>query len=194
MHQERRPCTWDGTVQRVTWRHQVLHKQICAPLYFFTKCTRRCHSLCYRAVVLRVGSPPQHLIPSLALVRMQFLNCALDFLNWELEEWNPAVCTAFCILWCLRFTGDVPFFLHNEVWVSCWVFFFFSPSSRIYPKLCIKLLFCFLQVEILCEHPRFRVFVDGHQLFDFYHRIQTLSAIDTIKINGDLQITKLGWC
>ncbi|OWK10052.1 LGALSL [Cervus elaphus hippelaphus] len=47
-------------------------------------------------------------------------------------------------------------------------------------------------VEILCEHPRFRVFVDGHQLFDFYHRIQTLSAIDTIKINGDLQITKLG--
>lgn len=50
------------------------------------------------------------------------------------------------------------------------------------------------RVEILCEHPRFRVFVDGHQLFDFYHRIQTLSAIDTIKINGDLQITKLGWC
>ncbi|XP_006881090.1 PREDICTED: uncharacterized protein LOC102860428 [Elephantulus edwardii] len=31
------------------------------------------------------------------------------------------------------------------------------------------------RVEILCEHPRFRVFVDGHQLFDFYHRIQTLS-------------------
>ncbi|XP_075391592.1 galectin-related protein [Tenrec ecaudatus] len=48
------------------------------------------------------------------------------------------------------------------------------------------------RVEILCEHPRFRVFVDGHQLFDFYHRIQTLSAIDTIKINGDLHITKLG--
>ncbi|KAB0394635.1 hypothetical protein E2I00_008223, partial [Balaenoptera physalus] len=48
------------------------------------------------------------------------------------------------------------------------------------------------RVEILCEHPRFRVFVDGHQLFDFYHRIQTLSAIDTIRINGDLQITKLG--
>ncbi|PKU32819.1 galectin-related protein [Limosa lapponica baueri] len=47
-------------------------------------------------------------------------------------------------------------------------------------------------VEILCEHPRFRIFVDGHQLFDFYHRIETLSAIDTIKINGDLQLTKLG--
>lgn len=52
--------------------------------------------------------------------------------------------------------------------------------------------FTFLQVEILCEHPRFRIFVDGHQLFDFYHRIETLSAIDTIKINGDLQLTKLG--
>lgn len=50
----------------------------------------------------------------------------------------------------------------------------------------------FLQVEILCEHPRFRIFVDGHQLFDFYHRIEKLSAIDTIKINGDLQLTKLG--
>uniref|UniRef100_A0A8C6RLU3 Galectin n=1 Tax=Nannospalax galili TaxID=1026970 RepID=A0A8C6RLU3_NANGA len=48
------------------------------------------------------------------------------------------------------------------------------------------------RVEILCEHPCFRVFVDGHQLFDFYHCIQTLSAIETIKINGDLQITKLG--
>uniref|UniRef100_A0A2D4NH77 Galectin n=1 Tax=Micrurus spixii TaxID=129469 RepID=A0A2D4NH77_9SAUR len=48
------------------------------------------------------------------------------------------------------------------------------------------------RVEILCEHPRFRIFVDGHQLFDFYHRIEKLSAIDTIKINGDLQITKLG--
>ncbi|XDB59465.1 hypothetical protein ABFV05_013081 [Capra hircus] len=48
------------------------------------------------------------------------------------------------------------------------------------------------RVEILCEHPRFRVFVDGHQLFDFYNRIQTLYAIDAIKINRDLQITKLG--
>ncbi|XP_040207165.1 galectin-related protein [Rana temporaria] len=48
------------------------------------------------------------------------------------------------------------------------------------------------RVEILCEHPRFRVFVDGHQLFDFYHRVELLSAIDTVKINGDLQLTKLG--
>ncbi|OCT79694.1 hypothetical protein XELAEV_18026502mg [Xenopus laevis] len=48
------------------------------------------------------------------------------------------------------------------------------------------------RVEIHCEHPRFRIFVDGHQLFDFYHRVESLSAINTIKINGDLQLTKLG--
>ncbi|KAM9316075.1 galectin-related protein [Gastrophryne carolinensis] len=48
------------------------------------------------------------------------------------------------------------------------------------------------RVEILCEHPRFRVFVDGHQLFDFYHRVEHLAAIDTLKINGCLQLTKLG--
>ncbi|XP_006638800.1 galectin-related protein [Lepisosteus oculatus] len=48
------------------------------------------------------------------------------------------------------------------------------------------------RIEIHCEHQRFRIFVDGHQLFDFYHRIVTLPAIDTIRINGSLQITKLG--
>uniref|UniRef100_A0A8C5MIN1 Galectin n=1 Tax=Leptobrachium leishanense TaxID=445787 RepID=A0A8C5MIN1_9ANUR len=48
------------------------------------------------------------------------------------------------------------------------------------------------RIEILCEHPRFRIFVDGHQLFDFYHRVETLSAIDTIRIRGNLQLTKLG--
>ncbi|KAK2909362.1 hypothetical protein Q8A67_005199 [Cirrhinus molitorella] len=47
------------------------------------------------------------------------------------------------------------------------------------------------RVEIHCEHPRFRVFVDGHQLFDFYHRVTPLTAIDTIQISGSLTITKL---
>ncbi|RXN39592.1 galectin-related [Labeo rohita] len=46
-------------------------------------------------------------------------------------------------------------------------------------------------VEIHCEHPRFRVFVDGHQLFDFYHRVTPVAAIDTIQISGSLTITKL---
>ncbi|CAD7690848.1 unnamed protein product [Nyctereutes procyonoides] len=40
-------------------------------------------------------------------------------------------------------------------------------------------------VEILREHPCFRVFVDGHQLFYFYHRIQASSAVEAIKINRD---------
>ncbi|KAG2467160.1 LEGL protein, partial [Polypterus senegalus] len=48
------------------------------------------------------------------------------------------------------------------------------------------------RVEIHCEHQRFRIFVDGHQLFDFYHRVNSLPSIDTIKINGSVQITKLG--
>ncbi|XP_030636638.1 galectin-related protein [Chanos chanos] len=48
------------------------------------------------------------------------------------------------------------------------------------------------RIEIHCEQQRFRLFVDGHQLFDFYHLVRPLSAIDTIRINGSLTITKLG--
>nr|QHQ71226.1 galectin-related protein b [Scophthalmus maximus] len=48
------------------------------------------------------------------------------------------------------------------------------------------------RVEIHCEHQRFRIFVDGHQLFDFYHKVKSLSSIDTVRIQGDLHITKLG--
>ncbi|KAK7930888.1 hypothetical protein WMY93_007283 [Mugilogobius chulae] len=48
------------------------------------------------------------------------------------------------------------------------------------------------RMEIHCEHQRFRIFVDGHQLFDFYHKIKSLPSIDTVRIDGDLQITKLG--
>uniref|UniRef100_A0A3P9H7D0 Galectin n=1 Tax=Oryzias latipes TaxID=8090 RepID=A0A3P9H7D0_ORYLA len=48
------------------------------------------------------------------------------------------------------------------------------------------------RMEIHCEHQRFRIFVDGHQLFDFYHKVKSLSSIDTVRIQGDLQITKLG--
>lgn len=49
-----------------------------------------------------------------------------------------------------------------------------------------------LQMEIHCEHQRFRIFVDGHQLFDFYHKVKSLPSIDAVRIEGDLQITKLG--
>uniref|UniRef100_A0A8C6WWA2 Galectin n=1 Tax=Neogobius melanostomus TaxID=47308 RepID=A0A8C6WWA2_9GOBI len=48
------------------------------------------------------------------------------------------------------------------------------------------------RMEIHCEHQRFRIFVDGHQLFDFYHKIKSLPSIDTVRIDGDLHITKLG--
>ncbi|TSK18079.1 Galectin-related protein [Bagarius yarrelli] len=47
------------------------------------------------------------------------------------------------------------------------------------------------RLEIHCEHQRFRVFVDGQPLFDFYHRVRLLMSIDTIQINGCLSITKL---
>ncbi|XP_029376586.1 lectin, galactoside-binding-like b isoform X2 [Echeneis naucrates] len=48
------------------------------------------------------------------------------------------------------------------------------------------------RIEIHCEHQRFRIFVDGHQLFDFYHKVKSLPCIDTVRIQGDLHITKLG--
>ncbi|KAA0717934.1 B Lectin galactoside-binding-like protein [Triplophysa tibetana] len=48
------------------------------------------------------------------------------------------------------------------------------------------------RIEIHCEHQRFRIFVDGHQLFDFYHKVKSLLAINMIRIVGSLQITKLG--
>lgn len=47
------------------------------------------------------------------------------------------------------------------------------------------------RVEMLCEHLWFRVSVDGHQLFHFYCRIQMLSAVATIKINGDPRSLRL---
>ncbi|XP_037320937.2 galectin-related protein-like [Pungitius pungitius] len=48
------------------------------------------------------------------------------------------------------------------------------------------------RIEIHCEHQRFRIFVDGHQLFDFYHKVKCFSSIDAVQIQGDLHITKLG--
>ncbi|XP_041065256.1 galectin-related protein-like [Carcharodon carcharias] len=48
------------------------------------------------------------------------------------------------------------------------------------------------RLEMHCEYQRFRIFIDGHQLFDFHHRVLDLSAINVIKIFGDLQLTKLG--
>ncbi|XP_076585049.1 galectin-related protein-like [Chaetodon auriga] len=47
------------------------------------------------------------------------------------------------------------------------------------------------KLEIYCEHSRFRVFVDGQQLFDFFHRVTSLGNIDTLWVKGSIAITKL---
>ncbi|KAG7220195.1 hypothetical protein INR49_018372 [Caranx melampygus] len=48
-----------------------------------------------------------------------------------------------------------------------------------------------MSIEVHCEHSRFRVFVDGQQLFDFHHRLMSLADIDTLWIKGCVTITKL---
>ncbi|KAG7486646.1 Equilibrative nucleoside transporter 2 [Solea senegalensis] len=47
------------------------------------------------------------------------------------------------------------------------------------------------KIEIHCEHSRFRVLVDGQQMFDFHHRLTSLSDIDTLWIKGSVSVTKL---
>ncbi|KAK6328141.1 hypothetical protein J4Q44_G00001190 [Coregonus suidteri] len=36
------------------------------------------------------------------------------------------------------------------------------------------------RIEIHCEHTRFRIFVDGNPLFDFFHKVKSLPSIDTL--------------
>ncbi|XP_042084035.1 galectin-related protein isoform X1 [Haplochromis burtoni] len=48
------------------------------------------------------------------------------------------------------------------------------------------------KIEIRCEQSRFRVFVDGQQLFYFHHRVTSLKDIDTLWIKGSIIISKLG--
>ncbi|XP_030590702.1 galectin-related protein-like isoform X1 [Archocentrus centrarchus] len=47
------------------------------------------------------------------------------------------------------------------------------------------------KIEIRCEQSRFRVFVDGQQLFYFHHRVTSLTDIDTLWIKGSITITKV---
>ncbi|GAA6232831.1 galectin-related protein-like [Lates japonicus] len=47
------------------------------------------------------------------------------------------------------------------------------------------------KIEIHCEQTRFRALVDGQQLFDFHHRLTSLSNIDTLWIKGSITVTKL---
>lgn len=47
------------------------------------------------------------------------------------------------------------------------------------------------KMEILCEHQQFRVQVDGQQVFDFTHRIKQLPKLTSLKIVGDVCLTKV---
>eukprot|EP00062_Callorhinchus_milii_P004131 gi/632942178/ref/XP_007886271.1/ PREDICTED: galectin-related protein A-like [Callorhinchus milii] len=47
------------------------------------------------------------------------------------------------------------------------------------------------KMEILCEHQQFRVQVDGQQVFDFTHRIKQLQKLTSLKIVGDVCLTKV---
>lgn len=44
-------------------------------------------------------------------------------------------------------------------------------------------------MSIRCGNQRFKVFVNGQHLFDFFHRLQSFSEIDVLEIEGDVQIS-----
>ncbi|XP_032811596.2 galectin-related protein-like isoform X3 [Petromyzon marinus] len=45
--------------------------------------------------------------------------------------------------------------------------------------------------ELLCEHERFRVTVDQQNLCGFCHRLQPLHSINSVRVRGDLRLTKV---
>ncbi|XP_026135128.1 galectin-related protein B-like [Carassius auratus] len=47
------------------------------------------------------------------------------------------------------------------------------------------------KMEIVCEHQQFRILVDGQPLCGFTHRLTQLASLTALKINGDLQLTKV---
>lgn len=47
------------------------------------------------------------------------------------------------------------------------------------------------KMEIYCGQSQLRFFVDGEKLFDFSHRITSLSEIDTLWVRGSLTLNKL---
>lgn len=46
-------------------------------------------------------------------------------------------------------------------------------------------------MEILCEHQQFRILVDGQPLCGFAHRLKHLASLNSLRIIGDLQLTKV---
>uniref|UniRef100_A0A3Q3WHY9 Galectin n=1 Tax=Mola mola TaxID=94237 RepID=A0A3Q3WHY9_MOLML len=47
------------------------------------------------------------------------------------------------------------------------------------------------KMEIVCEHQQFRILVDGQPLCGFSHRLSQLASLKTLRVFGDLQLTKV---
>ncbi|KAL4656200.1 galectin-related protein B-like [Arapaima gigas] len=47
------------------------------------------------------------------------------------------------------------------------------------------------KMEIVCEHQQFRILVDGQPLCGFSHRLLQLTSLTTLRICGDLHLTKV---
>ncbi|CAB1348244.1 unnamed protein product [Coregonus sp. 'balchen'] len=47
----------------------------------------------------------------------------------------------------------------------------------------------YFDMSIRCGNQRFKVFVNGQHMCDFFHRFQNYSQIDTLELEGDVQIS-----
>ncbi|KAM9477503.1 galectin-related protein B [Clarias gariepinus] len=47
------------------------------------------------------------------------------------------------------------------------------------------------KMEIVCEHQQFRILVDGQPLCGFTHRVTQLASLTSLRVGGDLQLTKI---
>ncbi|KAI5611726.1 hypothetical protein C0J50_1367 [Silurus asotus] len=47
------------------------------------------------------------------------------------------------------------------------------------------------KMEIVCEHQQFRILVDGQPLCGYTHRVTQLASLTTVRVGGDLQLTKI---
>lgn len=54
---------------------------------------------------------------------------------------------------------------------------------------CLDFAFSISQMSIRCGNQKFKVFVNGQHLFDYFHRIQSFSEIDKLEIDGDVQLS-----
>uniref|UniRef100_A0A671WYV6 Galectin n=1 Tax=Sparus aurata TaxID=8175 RepID=A0A671WYV6_SPAAU len=50
----------------------------------------------------------------------------------------------------------------------------------------------YFDMSIRCGNQRFKVFVNGQHLFDFFHRLQSFNEIDVLEIEGDIDTDDVG--